>query len=604
MVKSMLGGYIGKILRVNLSNKNIKVEALNMDLAKQYIGGRGLATKYYYDEVKDLRIDPLSKDNKLIFAAGPLTGTPAPSASRFMVVTKGALNNAIASSNSGGFWGPELKFAGFDMIIIEGKSEKPVYLWVHDGVAELKDASKLWGKDVHETEDMIQEQLGDKGIKVSAIGPAGENLVKFAAIINEKHRAAGRTGVGAVMGSKNLKAIAVRGHGKVPIANRDQFKEVLKDKLNKIKANSVTAQGLPAYGTAILVNIINAQGMYPTHNFQEGTFEYANDLSGEAMSEKYLIKNKACFACPIACGRITKLDGKDSEGPEYETLWGYSADCGVTDFKKVIEANYYADKLGLDTITTATTIAAAMELNEKGYIPKKDITGPDLKFGNADAIVEYTKDIAYRKGFGNKMAEGSKKLAMSYNHPEISISVKGQELPAYDPRGAYGHALEYATSNRGGCHVRGYMISPEILGLPEKLDPLTTTNKPFWTKTFQDLTAVIDSAGDCLFTSFALGADDYKDLLNAVTGFEYTTEEMMRAGERIWNLERVFDLKVGFTGKDDTLPERFLNTPMPAGPIKGSVVPLNVLLPEYYSLRGWDKEGVPTSSKLKELNIS
>ncbi|MGC8497044.1 MAG: aldehyde ferredoxin oxidoreductase family protein [Thermoplasmata archaeon] len=600
----MPGGYIGKILRVNLSNKNIKIEALNMDLARHYIGGRGLATKYYYDEVKDLNIDPLSKDNKLIFAAGPLTGTPAPSASRYMVVTKGALNNAIASSNSGGFWGPELKFAGFDMIIIEGKSEKPVYLWVHDGAAELKDASDLWGKDTHETEDMIQDKLKDKLVRVTAIGPAGENLVKFAAIINEKHRAAGRTGVGAVMGSKNLKAIAVRGHGKVPIANKDQFKDVLKDKLNKIKANSVTAQGLPAYGTAVLVNIINAQGMYPTHNFQTGTFKQANDLSGEAMSEKYLIKNKACFACPIACGRITKLDGKDSEGPEYETLWSYSADCGVTNFEKVIEANYYADTLGLDTITTATTIAAAMELNEKGYIPKKDITGPDLKFGNADAIVEYTKDIAYRKGFGNKLAEGSKKLAMSYNHPEISISVKGQELPAYDPRGAYGHALEYATSNRGGCHVRGYMISPEILGLPEKLDPLVTTNKPFWTKTFQDLTAVIDSAGDCLFTSFALGADDYRDLLNAVTGFDYTTEEMMMAGERIWNLERVFDLKVGFTGKDDTLPERFLNTPMPDGPVKGSVVPLNVMLPEYYALRGWSKEGVPTSSKLKELNIS
>ncbi|MGC8630322.1 MAG: aldehyde ferredoxin oxidoreductase family protein [Thermoplasmata archaeon] len=600
----MPGGYIGKILRVNLSNKNIKIEALNMDLARHYIGGRGLATKYYYDEVKDLNIDPLSKDNKLIFAAGPLTGTPAPSASRYMVVTKGALNNAIASSNSGGFWGPELKFAGFDMIIIEGKSEKPVYLWVHDSAAELKDASDLWGKDTHETEDMIQDKLKDKLVRVTAIGPAGENLVKFAAIINEKHRAAGRTGVGAVMGSKNLKAIAVRGHGKVPIANKDQFKDVLKDKLNKIKANSVTAQGLPAYGTAVLVNIINAQGMYPTHNFQTGTFKQANDLSGEAMSEKYLIKNKACFACPIACGRITKLDGKDSEGPEYETLWSYSADCGVTNFEKVIEANYYADTLGLDTITTATTIAAAMELNEKGYIPKKDITGPDLKFGNADAIVEYTKDIAYRKGFGNKLAEGSKKLAMSYNHPEISISVKGQELPAYDPRGAYGHALEYATSNRGGCHVRGYMISPEILGLPEKLDPLVTTNKPFWTKTFQDLTAVIDSAGDCLFTSFALGADDYRDLLNAVTGFDYTTEEMMMAGERIWNLERVFDLKVGFTGKDDTLPERFLNTPMPDGPVKGSVVPLNVMLPEYYALRGWSKEGVPTSSKLKELNIS
>ncbi|MGC8565385.1 MAG: aldehyde ferredoxin oxidoreductase family protein [Thermoplasmata archaeon] len=599
----MLGGYIGKILRVNLSSEKIDIENLNEEYARKYIGGRGLATRYYIDLVKDANIDPLDEKNALIFATGPLTGTPAPSASRYMVVTKGFLNNAIAGSNSGGFFGPELKFAGFDMIILEGKAKSPKYLYIKDGKAELRDASHLWGKDTHETTDMLHKELGDEKVEVACIGPAGENLVRFAAVINDKHRAAGRTGVGAVMGSKKLKAIAVRGTGKVPIANRAEFTNVLKDKLKKIKENSVTAQGLPSYGTAVLVNIINSQGLYPTRNFQFGQWEHANDLSGESMSDKYLIKNKACFACPIACGRVTKLDGLDSEGPEYESLWTMSADLDIPDFEKVIEANYYCDKFGLDTISFGGTLAAAMELYEKGYIKDNELDGIKLKFGNAEALVKMPEMIAHRKGFGNKLAEGSYRLASSYGHPEFSMSAKKQELPAYDPRGAYGHALEYATSNRGGCHVRGYMISPEILGIPEKLDPLKVEGKGAYTKMFQDLTAVIDSSGICLFTSFALGADDYRDMLNVVTGFNYTTEEMMLAGERIWNMERLFDLNAGFTKADDTLPPRMLKEPMPDGPVKGSVVPLDTLIRDYYAARGWDQDGRPTKEKLKSLGL-
>ncbi|MGC8663330.1 MAG: aldehyde ferredoxin oxidoreductase family protein [Thermoplasmata archaeon] len=599
----MLGGYIGKILRVNLTDGNIKIESLNEEYARKYIGGRGLATKYYMDLVKDSRIDPFDEKNVIIFATGPLTGTPAPSAGRYMVVTKGYLNNAIAGSNSGGFFGPELKFAGFDMVIIEGKSKTPKYLYVKDGTAELKDASHLWGKDTHETTDILHKELKDDKVEVACIGPAGENLVRFAAIINDKHRAAGRTGVGAVMGSKKLKAIAVRGTGKVPIADRSEFTNVLKDKLKKIKENAVTAQGLPTYGTAVLVNIINSQGLYPTKNFQFGQWEHANELSGESMSEKYLIKNKACFACPIACGRITKLDDLDSEGPEYESLWTMSADLDIHNFEKIIEANYYCDKYGLDTISFGGTLASAMELNEKGYAKDLNFDGIQLKFGNVEALVKSPEMIAFRKGIGNKLAEGSYRLTSSYGHPELSMSAKKQELPAYDPRGAYGHGLEYATSNRGGCHVRGYMISPEILGLPEKLDPLKVEGKGAYTKMFQDLTAVIDSSGLCLFTSFALGADDYKDLLNVITGFNYTTEEMMQAGERIWNLERLYDLNAGFTKEDDSLPPRLTKEPMPNGPNKGSVLPLETLLNDYYKARGWDENGRPTKEKLKSLGL-
>ncbi len=584
---------MGKILKVDLTTEKISVEDLNMEWARKYIGGRGLATKYFYEMVKDPKIDPLDERNVLIFATGPLTGTPSPSASRYMVVTKGFLNNAIASSNSGGFFGPELKFAGFDMIIITGKAKSPKYLYIKDGKAELRDASHLWGKDTHETTDILHKELNDPKTEVACIGPAGENLVRFAAVINDKHRAAGRTGVGAVMGSKKLKAIAVRGTGKINIAKKDEFTNVLKDKLKKIKENAVTSQGLPTYGTAVLVNIINQQGLYPTRNFQFGQWKHANELSGESMAEKYLIKNKACFACPIACGRVTKLDGLDSEGPEYESLWVMSANLDIANFEKVIEANYYCDKYGLDTISFGGTLASAMELYEKGIIKDSDLDGIKLNFGNAEALVKYPELIAFRKGFGNKLAEGSYRLAESYGHTEYSMSVKKQELPAYDPRGAYGHALEYATSNRGGCHVRGYMISPEILGIPEKLDPLKVEGKAQWTKTFQDLTAVIDSSGLCLFTSFALGADDYRDLLNAVTGFDYTTDEMMLAGERIWNLERKFNYAAGFSSKDDTLPPRFLKDPMPDGPVKGSVVPLDVLLKDYYKVRKWDEKGNP-----------
>jgi aldehyde:ferredoxin oxidoreductase len=450
---------------------------------------------------------------------------------------------------------------------------------------------------------MLKKELNDEKVEVACIGPAGENLVRYSAVINDKHRAAGRTGVGAVMGSKKLKAIAVRGTGKITIAKKDEFTNVLKDKLKKIKENPVTSQGLPSYGTAVLVNIINSQGLYPTKNFQFGQWEHANELSGESMSEKYLIKNKACFACPIACGRVTRLDDLDSEGPEYESLWTMSADLNVKDFQKVIEANYYCDKYGIDTISFGGTLAAAMELYEKGYINKKELDGLDLTWGNADTLVKATELVAFRKGFGNKLAEGSYRLAESYGHPELSMSAKKQELPAYDPRGAYGHALEYATSNRGGCHVRGYMISPEILGIPEKLDPLKVEGKGAYTKMFQDLTAVIDSSGLCLFTSFALGADDYRELLNVVTGFNYTTEEMMLAGERIWNLERLYDLRAGFTGKDDTLPPRMLKEPMPDGPNKGSVVPLDRLLKDYYAARGWTPDGKPTEEKLKSLQL-
>ncbi len=599
----MAAGYMEKILRVNLTTGKITTEKLPDNLKKEFVGGRGIASKYLYDEISP-DIDPFSPNNKLIFATGPVTGVTAPTGGRYMVVCKGPLTDTIASSNSGGFFGPALKRAGYDMIIFEGKASSPVYLYVTDEKAELKDASHLWGKDTHETTDIILSENNSKNGKVACIGQAGEKLVKFACIINDKHRAAGRTGVGAVMGSKNLKAVFADGSNKVDVAS-ENFREIMKKKLEMVKANPITSEALPQLGTKVLDNIINENGLYPTNNFQLGIFNGTNEMCGEALVEKgYLVKNSACFACPIACGRVVELpNGLKGEGPEYETGWAYGANCGVSDLIAICEANFLCNLYGLDTISAGCTIACAMELFEKGYVKSEELgKGPNLQFGNSEAIVYYTKKTAFRDGFGDKLAEGSYRLAKMYGVPELSMSVKKQELPAYDPRGVQGHALQYATSNRGGCHVRGYLIAPEILGSPEKLEPQAIKGKPQWVKIFHDLTAVIDSSGLCLFSSFAFGADDYRDIINAVTGFEYSTEELLKAGERIYNLERLFNLKAGIKPEEDTLPKRFLEEPMPEGPNKGEVVKLNELLPEYYALRGWDN-GIPTEEKLKELGL-
>jgi aldehyde:ferredoxin oxidoreductase len=426
----------------------------------------------------------------------------------------------------------------------------------------------------------------------------------MAAIMNDKGRAAGRSGVGAVMGSKNLKAIVVKGSKKVEVKDPAMLKEVFARCTKKIRDNGVTGQGLPAYGTAVLVNIINENGVLPTRNFQESQYSFAEDISGETLAEKYLTRKDPCFRCPIGCGRYCKVDDIEGQGPEYETVWAFGADCGVNDLPAVIKANYWCNEYGLDTISAGTTIAAAMELYQRGYITKEELgDGPELVWGSSEAIVEWTKRMGAVEGFGIKLAEGSYRLCESYGVPEYSMSVKKQELPAYDPRGIQGHGISYATSNRGGCHVRGYMISPEILGLPEKLDRFTLEGKAEWTKIFQDFTAAIDSSGLCLFTSFALGADDYADLVNAITGSTYTGAEFIEAGERVWNLERVWNMKAGIAASTDTLPKRLLEDPIVDGPSKGWVTKLNETLPDYYKVRGWSEDGVPKDDKLSALGL-
>lgn len=600
----MTHGYVDRMLRVDLTRGRTRVEPLDRTLARAYIGGRGLGAKLLSDEL-DPQIDALSPENKLVLATGPLTGTLAMCGARYMAVTKGPLTGAIASSNCGGDFGPELKYAGYDAIVLEGTAREPTILVIDDGKPELHPAGPLWGASVHETEDRLHAELGP-GFKIVSIGPAGEKLVRFAAIMNDKNRAAGRSGVGAVMGSKQLKAVAVRGTGCVRAADPVGFRTACLDAFEKLKGGPVTGTGLPRFGTAVLVNVINEHGAFPTRNFQQGQFEGADKISGETIAEQILVRNRACFACPIGCGRVTAIQDPKyrgrGEGPEYETIWALGAAVGVSDLAAATKANYLCNELGLDTISAGTTVACAMELFEKGALTETDVRGP-LRFGDGDALVRMIERIGRREGFGDVLAEGSARVAARYGRPELFMGVKKLEFPAYDPRGVLGMGLQYATSNRGACHVRGYMISAEVLGVPQKMDPHTTVGKAAMNIAFQDLTAALDSSGICLFATFSIGAPELTTMLKTATGLDYDVPELLRAGERIWNLEKLFNLRAGFGEQDDTLPPRLLHEPMPAGPAAGKTVPLQEMLSEYYRLRGWDEHGRPTNDKLAALRL-
>ena len=615
--------WAGKILRVNLSAGTVKSEPLNMEWAQAYLGSRGLGTKYLVEEV-DATVDPLSPANKIIWATGPLTGTMASTGGRYTVITKGPLTGAVACSNSGGYWGAELKMAGWDMIIFEGKSASPVYLYINDDTAELRDAGHLWGKSVWETEEIIKKGLQDPLTRVSSIGKAGENGVLFAAVVNDLHRAAGRSGVGAVMGSKNLKAIAVRGtKGVGNIRDPKAFMKAVADTKKVLAENGVTGQGLPAYGTQVLMSVINEVGGLPTRNHRDNQFEGAKDIGAEAMAtprktdgKKQLVTNQACFGCTIACGRISKMDQNHfsvankpqywgaSGGLEYEAAWALGAANGVNDLECLQYANLLCNEEGIDPISFGTTVGAVMELYEMGVLSKEQI-GIEAPFGSAQALAFLAEETVNGRGFGKEIGLGSKRLTAKYGHPELSMSSKGQEFPAYDGRAIQGIGLAYATSNRGGCHLRGYTIASEVLGIPVKTDPLESQGKPDLVKAFQDATAAFDSSGLCIFTTFAWGLPELSPQMQAACGEQYTVEELAKIGERIWNMEREFNNRAGFTRADDSLPERLTSAEgaCKTGPAKGKFNELATMLPLYYAARGWDSEGRPTAETKARLGL-
>ncbi|WP_284466539.1 aldehyde ferredoxin oxidoreductase family protein [Diaphorobacter nitroreducens] len=613
--------WAGKILRVNLSAGTVTPEPLNMDWARQYLGSRGLGTKYLVSEI-DPKVDPLSPDNKIIWATGPLTGTMASTGGRYTVITKGPLTGAIACSNSGGYWGAELKMAGWDMVIFEGKSLKPVYLYINDDVAELRDAADIWGKSVWETEEHLKTTLQDPLTRISGIGRAGENQVLFAAVVNDLHRAAGRSGVGAVMGSKNLKAIAVRGtKGVGNIRDPKAFMAETFARKKILHDNAVTGQGLPTYGTQVLMNVINEVGALPTRNHRDVQFEGAKDISAEAMAtprasdgKKQLVTNQACFGCTIACGRISKIDETHftvvnkpqywgaSGGLEYEAAWALGAANGVNDLECLQYANLLCNEQGIDPISFGATVGAVMELYEMGVLTKEQI-GIEAPFGSAKALAFLAEETINGRGFGKEVGQGSKRLTAKYGHPDLSMSSKGQEFPAYDGRAIQGIGLAYATSNRGGCHLRGYTIASEILGIPVKTEPTATEGKPELVKAFQDATAAFDSAGVCVFTTFAWGLPDLAPQLQAACDEEFTVQELEKIGERIWNMEREFNNAAGFTKADDSLPRRLLTEAAKTGGSKGTVSHLPEMLPKYYAVRGWDPEGRPTPETRARLGL-
>ncbi len=611
-----MSGCHGKILRVNLTNGNISEETVPEELHKKYLGGAGLATKYLWDEVP-AGADPLGPDNRLIFMAGSLTGIVAPSTGRYSVVAKSPQTGIWGQANSGGRWGVDFKKCGYDGIIFEGASPKPVVLIVEDNKAELKDAEHLWGKNVPETTGMLKEELGKK-FNVACIGPAGEKLVKYAAVMNDLGRAAGRCGLGAVMGSKNLKAIAVKGSIKTPVSKPDELKTHSK-KQYELLDEAMMKMAMQSFGTSVVLDLVSVRGGFPTRNWQSGVFDQSDEINGPSITDKILTKNVTCFACPIECGRGTeiregKYAGHKGEGPEYETVGTFGGMCFVNDLEAITMAGYLCNDYGLDTISAGSTIAFAMECFEKGILTEADTGGIKINFGDSDIIVDLVHLIARREGIGDLLAEGTKRMAekLGQGSEHFAMHVKGLELPAYDSRAVQMTGLTYATANRGGDHVTAYVQGPTFTDIPFLIVDESEIKDPFIADPeevkvavdLEEMLATFDCVGACKFMGMCLNADDWVHLVNLVTGWDLSTAEYKQAGERVYNLARAFSNREGLTAAGDTLPKRLLEDPMPEGPAEGHVNELPVLLDKYYTLRNWDKEtGKPTPEKLRELGL-
>lgn len=618
-------GYAGKYLRVDLSSGKIKAEELNPELAENYLGGEGFGIKILWDEVPP-SVDPLSPENKIIFATGPLNGSFWPNAGRLEAVSKSPLTGIYGDSNCGGFFAPELKYAGFDYIVIEGKAEKPVYLYIKDGRAELRNAGRLWGKYTLETERLICDELNDSEIKTACIGPAGENLVRFACIVVTPNRTLARCGLGAVMGSKNLKAVAVRGCGGVEAADLDGFRNLSLEMHQRLRNNPIYP-AVSRYGTPGIVTLMNTIGRFPTRNFQQGSFEDVDLISAETLHDNFFIKDTSCFACPIACDKIYEIKKGKAAGLrvssfEYETLNSIGAGIGSGNLEDIIIGNDLCDQLGMDSISAGRAISFAIELFEKGILKTKDTGGTELKWGDSKQMLNLLSQIAYRRGFGDLLAGGVRRAAQTIGKGAgyYAMHVKGQEISAQDGRAQQSMGLTHATSTRGADHLKGFPTIDETgytdeaqrrFGdkyLPEMAQPQAIKYKPFLVKDGQDFGAVVDSAITCKSGGTFVMAEIYWDEMAAairmISGMDTDSGRLKLTGERIYNLMRCYNVLHGISRKDDTLPERLLKEPSPSGAAKGYVCRLDEMLPEYYNLRDWDgKTGYPTRRKLEALDI-
>ncbi|MFZ7111105.1 MAG: aldehyde ferredoxin oxidoreductase family protein [Desulfatiglandales bacterium] len=591
-------GWKGNILRINLSRGNCQVEDMPVTLMEDYLGGRGMGIRILFDEI-DPAVDALSPENKLIFATGPVTGTGMPAGSRFIVSSKSPLSRCIANSCCGGYFGSNLKYAGYDLLIIEGKSPEPVYINIHNDRVEIRPASHLWGMTSDETERAVKEEMKDEldgwarnTMSVVNIGPAGENLVRFSCLMADGGRAAGRSGMGAVMGAKNLKAIAALGTGEVTIADPVGLRNAIMD---FYKDNWDAMDKRRRDGTWYLPGRANASKSQATNNFQEGySAGFVKYEDVQVIRDLIWVREEACAACPFACGKRSRIKDPEyprtAKGPEHESMALLGSNCGVVDMEDICRANYLCNDLGMDTITTGAMISCAMELYEEGYLPEEDL-GFSLKFGSRNAF-ELIRQIARREGLGDLMAEGGVTFASKYGHPELFMGIKGMGIPAWHPQAFDALGIQYATSNVGACHTKSTM--PFYEG---RKDPAHFVE---FTKMDQDYVAAADSGVLCwIIYHGPQWSDMLSKYMGLITGKACTMEEMALMGERIWNLERLFNMKAGLTMKDDSLPPRITEEPR----VKNRVVPLDKLLSEYYEWRGWDKNGVPTREKLQELGL-
>jgi len=602
-------GYVGSLLHVDLSSGSIKRVPLDKDYIRLYVGGRGLGARYLLDNIVP-GTDPLSPQNPCIVMTGPFTGTPISSVHKFELLTRSPLTNMYLCSNVGGTFGVWLKRAGFDGIVLLGKLSKPGYLAILDGEAEIREASHIWGKDCHETTLLIKKDLGED-VCVMRIGPAGENLVRFANVMSEPERSAGKGGAGAVLGSKKLKAIAVKGSGKVAVADEVKLRELGRKVLRLIRENPATSLNFPRWGTCQSTSLICEMGIYPFKNFQSVLIEAQGRIDAETWRENYVVKDSSpCYICSIGCAKTSEIrngryKGCKVEGPEYESLWALGPNCGIVGCEAPIVANMMCDRFGLDTISTGVTVAFAMECYEKGLLTEAE-TGMPIRFGDEQALLSLIEKIAYREGFGNQLAEGVQRLAsrIGIASERFAMHCKGMELPAYDPRGVWGMALAYATSCRGGDHLKAWTISEEVTS--GKYDRFSTEGKAELVKSIQDLRATYDSLVNCILAARAITIEVCAELMEAVTGTYYDVENLLRCGERIYNLERAIAAIDGISSKDDNLPARLIDDFVDVGAAAGKRIGkenFEKMLKEYYGLRGWAENGLPTESKLIELGM-
>ncbi|MDI3317720.1 MAG: aldehyde ferredoxin oxidoreductase family protein [Bacillota bacterium] len=600
----MLGGYANRIAWIDLTSGDIEYRPVDERLARTYIGGRGLGVRFVLDNGP--HVEPLSPENILCLMNGPISGTLVNMSGRMAVVTRSPLTGTVTDSHIGGWTAARLKWAGFDGLVFRGRADHPVYAYVEDGRVQLMDATPYWGKGIHETIAALRERHGERDVSVLAIGPAGENQVRFAAMINENDRAAGRGGTGAVAGSKGLKAVVIKAPSRLPKpADPEAFSVAHDEALRQINESPITGPrkgGLSVYGTNVLMNITNVAGALPVRNGQTTTMATAELTSGEWVREHILVGEPTCHACPVACKKEVEIKAGRfkvrGESFEYESSWALGANCGNDDAASIAYMIALCNDLGMDTIETGNALSMSMEATERGLLQGERA----LAWGDTEGMVRTIEAIAHRHpGLGELLADGPARAAQRLGAPELSMSVKGQSIPAYDPRGIQGMGLGYATSNRGACHLRGYTPAAELLGIPVATDRLAWKGKGELLKTFQDLHAFSDSMDVCKFSAFAESAENYAAQFSAVTGWKITAEDVMRIGERIYNLERYYNNLAGFTGDDDTLPRRFLEEPA-AGGSEGSVTRLSDMLEEYYAARGW-QDGVVPESKLRELGI-